>query len=86
MFFVYIAIILQRYAFISDYRTFYSYFNEKPNLFKVLCEGVYLYIVKPYILYKLNGNESENAANSEKTLLKYKMETNPSNYFQWFKS
>lgn len=66
--------------------TSYSYFNEKPNLFKVLCEGVYLYIVKPYILYKLNGNESENAANSEKTLLKYKMETNPSNYFQWFKS
>lgn len=28
MFFVYIAMILQRYAFISDYRTFYSYFMK----------------------------------------------------------
>ena len=66
--------------------TSYSYFNEKPNLFKALCEGAYIYIVKPYILYKLNGNETENINNSEKTLLKYKMVTNPSNYFQWFKS
>lgn len=65
--------------------TSYTYFSKKPNLFKALCHGVYLYIIKPYISYKLNGNETENAANSEKTLAKYKMTINPSNYFQWFK-
>lgn len=61
------------------------YFNDKPNMIKVFSQSVFLYIVKPYINYKLNGEQALNASNSEETLIKYKMSNYPTNYFKWVK-
>ncbi len=61
------------------------YFEKKPNMIKLLSNGVFLYIVKPYIKYKQTGGESENAEHSEETLIKYNMDNEPNNYFEWVK-
>ncbi len=61
------------------------YFENKPNIIKLFSKGVFLYIVKPYIKYKQTGDESGNAEHSEETLIKYNMDSNPSNYFEWVK-
>lgn len=61
------------------------YFEDKPNMIKLFSEGVFLYIVKPYIKYKQTVYESGNTEHSEETLIKYNMDSEPNNYFEWVK-
>lgn len=61
------------------------YFEDKPNMIKLFSEGVFLYIVKPYVKYKQTGDEIGNAEHSEETLIKYNMDNEPNNYFEWVK-
>lgn len=60
-------------------------FSKKPNIINAFCEGIFTYVVKPYITYKLTADEAGNAENSEETLIKYNMDEEPINYFDWVK-
>lgn len=65
--------------------TSFNLFSKKPNLIDGFSEAVFMYIIKPYLNYKVNADQELNAGNSEETLLKYNMDVEPNNYFKWVK-
>lgn len=62
------------------------YWNSKPNILEALVEAVYKYIVRPYINWKKANKQAANAANSQNTLKKYNMLTEPIDYYTWMRT
>lgn len=65
--------------------TSFNLFSNKPNLIDGFSEAIFMYIIKPYLNYKVNGDQELNANNSEETIRKYNMDVEPNNYFKWIK-
>ena len=63
-----------------------AYWVDKPNIMDSILRSVYMCIVKPYVLWKRDGQRTANAGNSQATLKKYGMLTTPSDYYTWMRT